>query len=68
MSPLGRVRRDGATVRLSVAQGTLQAGAGAEEGTLLRKGYGNGRQNRGGSGTVAAIYLLPFQNYAGLLR
>ena len=41
MSPLGRERRKAAAVRLSVAQGTLQAGAVAVEGELLRKGYGN---------------------------
>ena len=41
MSPLGRERRKVATVRLSVAQGTLQAEACTAKGELLRKGYGN---------------------------
>ena len=53
MSPLGRARRDGAIVRLSVAQGALRAESSGTKGKLLRKGFGNGRQ----IAAVAAQYL-----------
>ena len=35
-----RARRGSATMRLSVAQGTLRAEASSAKGKLLRKGYG----------------------------
>lgn len=38
--PLGSARRGSATVRLSVAQGTLRAKSGSVKGKLLQKGYG----------------------------
>ena len=36
-----RARRGSATVRLSVAQGTLRAESSGTKGKLLRKGFGN---------------------------
>ena len=68
MSPLGRERRKVATVRLSVAQGTLRADARAAKSALLRKGFGKLGGGLIRCGKFAATDSVAFQNYAHLLR
>ena len=48
--------------------GGVASGGERYEGQIVAERFRKWEANRGASGTVAAIYLLPFQNYAGLLR
>ena len=46
--------------------GDVVSGVERHEGQIVAERLRKWEANRGGSDTVAAIYLLPFQNYAGL--